>query len=153
MDYLQTRHFGKTRKLAYKQTPEVWKFDPGALRTNDMKSSFIDVFAFFVLFAFLNVVQAGISKVMLGNSSGHYFCEIIQGSPHKLITSHAFFNFVAPSFDWYDLWKYHSKPQHEQGSQSHVLLDSAAFVIFVISILASNIFGNFVLMFNSTQKV
>lgn len=74
MDYLQTRHFGKTRKLAYNQTPEVWKFDPGFLRTNDMKSLFIDVFAFFVSFAFLNVVQAGISKLMLGNSSGHCFC-------------------------------------------------------------------------------
>lgn len=48
--------------------------------------------------------------------------------------SHCFFNFVAPSLHWYDLWKYHSKPQHEQGSQSHVSVHNAAFVIFVIYI-------------------
>lgn len=81
-----------------------------------MTNLLIDIFAFFVSFAFLNVVFAGIWNVILQNSLwSHCLAESCNEVGESLMQFVFFSNFVAPSLQWYDLWKYHSKPHHEQG--------------------------------------
>ena len=51
----------------------------GVLRTNKMTNLVIDIFSFFVFFAVLNVVFAGISNVILRNFLMELlFCRIMQ---------------------------------------------------------------------------
>ena len=67
-----------------------------------------------VFLSFFNVVLAGILVV-------RYIMEaFVVFSQNSRVTTDIiwsfFYNSVAPSLHWYDLWKYHSKPhRHEKG--------------------------------------